>query len=322
MQLQPPLSTPERIGILLLPRFAMMALFSAIEPLRIANRMAGHELFRWSLISEDGNPVTASNGMPLGVDTAIRNGPACSSLAVCASFAPEADLTAGLLDWLTQQAGEPDCILGGIDTGSFILARAGLLTRQTVTLHWESLPEFRRRFPRIDAVESLFEVSADGFSCAGGSSAIDMMLDLVRRRHGDLLADQVGAQLMHARPRLPASRQRSADQTETVPELQRAIKLMEANLEAPLALRELARRAGVSWRRLERLFARHLARSPQYYYQQLRLNHAHHLLLDTSYPVLDIALASGFASSSTFARAFRRHYNLTPSQLRRARHKA
>ncbi|WP_028671199.1 GlxA family transcriptional regulator [Saccharospirillum impatiens] len=315
MRLDSPGETPEHIGLLLVPRFAMVALFSAIEPLRIANRLAGRALFHWTLISEDGQPVTASNGMPLGVDTSIAKAPACSSLAVCSSFAPEQAFRPILLDWLRERARQ-GCALGGMDTGCFILAQAGLLSGQTATLHWESLPEFRRCYPEVDAVESLFEVTSAGFSCAGGSSAIDMALALVRRRQGDDLANQVRDQLMHGRERLPASRQR-APARPTDPGLKRALALMERNLEHPLSLRELAGRAGLSWRHLERLCARHLGCSPRDHYQQLRLEHGHRLLLATDQPVLDIALACGFASSSTFTRAFRRRYDLTPSRLRR-----
>ncbi|MBF8223184.1 GlxA family transcriptional regulator [Halomonas sp. 328] len=312
---------PEPIGILLLPRFAMVALFSAIEPLRIANRMAGRELFRWHLIGLDGAPVTASNGMSLGVELALAQAPDFPSLAVCASFAPEAALTPALLGWLRERAAR-GCVLGGMDTGCVALAAAGLLDDRTVTLHWESLPDFRRRFPRVDAVESLYEVDARGFSCAGGSAAIDMALDLVRRRHGEALAARVNAQLVHARGRLPASRQRPAVPPHLPLELRRAIGLMEANLESPLAIADLARRLALSWRGLERLFLRYLACSPRDHYLGLRLDHAHGLLLETSHRVLEIAQACGFASASSFTRAFRQRHGLTPSQLRRQQDRA
>lgn len=314
MRLDSPGEAPEHLGLLLVPRFAMVALFSAIEPLRIANRLAGRTLFQWTLISEDGEPVVASNGMSLGVDTGVSDAPPCSSLAICASFAPEQAFRPVLLDWLTERARQ-GCALGGMDTGCFILAQAGLLNGQTVTLHWESLPDFRSRYPLVDAVESLFEVTPQGFSCAGGSSAIDMALSLVRRRHGNDLAQQVRDQLMHGRERLPASRQRPQHRPAD-PGLRRALALMENHLETPLSLRELAHQAGLSWRHLERLCDRHLNCSPRDHYQRLRLEQGHRLLLATNQPVLDIALTCGFASSSTFTRAFRRRYNLTPSRLR------
>ena len=317
MRLTPNVPSPERIGFLLLPRFAMVAFFSAIEPLRIANRISGQPLFHWDVISRDGQPVTASNGMALGAGYRLEDAPLTPSLAVCSSFAPDDAIDERLLAWLRERASR-GCVLGGMDTGCVVLAAAGLLDEQTVTLHWESLPEFRERFPSVDAVESLYEVTAEGFSCAGGSSAIDMSLDLIRRRHGDALAERVRDQLLHDQGRRPASRQRDPLMPED-PRLTRALALMEANLETPLGIGELAEALGLSWRRLERLFLRQLGTSPQRTYLVRRLDHAHRLLQETRHSVMEIALACGFGSASSFTRAFRRHHGLTPSALRRRR---
>ncbi|MGB8712971.1 MAG: GlxA family transcriptional regulator [Onishia taeanensis] len=319
MRLTPSLPSPERLGFLLLPRFAMVAFFSAIEPLRIANRISGRALFHWEVVSRDGRPVTASNGMALDADHGLEDAPLTPSLAVCSSFAPDDAIDETLIAWLRERASQ-GCVLGGMDTGCVVLAAAGLLDDQTVTLHWESLPEFRARFPRVDAVESLYEVTAEGFSCAGGSSAIDMSLDLIRRRHGDDLAERVCDQLLHDQGRRPASRQRDPVWRDPLmpedPLLTRAIALMEANLDTPLGIGELAAELDLSWRRLERLFVRQLGTSPQRIYMARRLDHAHRLLRETRHSVMEIALACGFGSASSFTRAFRRHHGLTPSELR------
>jgi len=316
MRLQPPNTVPERIGFLLLPRFAMVAFFSAIEPLRIANRIGGQTLFEWELISRDGEPVVASNGMPLATTCMLAEAPITPSLAVCASFEPEQGIDDELTGWLRERAAA-GCVLGGMDTGCYALAAAGLLDDQTVTLHWESLPDFRARFPSVDVVESLFEVTPEGFSCAGGSTAIDMSLDLIRRRHGETLADRVREQLIHDQGRQPASRQRAIPDQNLGPMLNRAIALMETHLETPLSIQSLAGEIGLGWRGLERLFKRSLACTPQRYYMALRLAHAHRLVLETRQPVIQIALACGFTSASSFTRAFQRHHGVTPSQLRR-----
>jgi len=314
MRLQPSETLPERIGFLLLPRFAMVAFFSAIEPLRIANRIDGRPLFRWDVISRDGEPVVASNGMTLIASGSLQTAPQVPSLAVCASFEPESAIDGELIDWLRARAYE-GCVLGGMDTGCYALAAAGLLDDKTVTLHWECLADFSTRFPRVDVVESIYEVTDEGFSCAGGSAAIDMSLDLIRRRHGDALAKQVRDQLIHEQGRRPASRQRNPAIPQE-PMLQRAITLMDDHLESPLSIRALANELGITWRRLDRLFARHLAISPQKTYLARRLDHAYWLLSETPHSIMDISLACGFASASSFSRAFRHHYGSTPSQLR------
>lgn len=314
MRLKPPDTTPEHIGFLLLPRFAMVAFFSAIEPLRIANRIEGRSLFEWDLISCDGEPVVASNGMSLNVGSSLHTAPNVPSLAVCASFNPDNGIDDKLIGWLKNRAHQ-GCVLGGLDTGCYALAAAGLLNDTTVTLHWECLSDFRTRYPRVDAVESIYEVTDEGFSCAGGSAPIDMSLDLIWRRQGDVLARKVRAQLIHEQGRLPASRQRDQN-IPPEPTIQRAITLMDTNLTSPLPIGTLASELGITWRTLDRLFVRHLAMSPQQTYLQRRLDHAYRLLCETPHSIMDISLACGFASASGFSRAFRHHYGATPRQLR------
>ncbi|WP_043532157.1 GlxA family transcriptional regulator [Litchfieldella xinjiangensis] len=310
--------TPELIGFLLLPRFSMMAFFSAVEPLRIANRIADRELFKWWVISPEGEPVSASNGMTLLVDGSLETAPRLPSLAICSSFEPEDTLTHALLKWLNRLA-QSNCVLGGLDTGSFILARAGLLEGQRVTMHWESLPAFRERFPEIEAVESLYEVGPRGFSCAGGAAAMDMTLDLITRRHGEALATAVSEQLIHARMRTHQDQQRMALTQRLGTHkhaLIEAVTLMEANIETPLGIKHIAERIGISLRQLQRLYEQELGERPRDYYLSIRLNHARQLLLETDRDILSVGLASGFTSASSFSRAYRQRYGMSPSLSR------
>ena len=62
---------PLRIAFLLVPRFSMMAFAAAVEPLRAANRLSGSPLFEWQLVSADGNPVTASNGISVAAQGSL-----------------------------------------------------------------------------------------------------------------------------------------------------------------------------------------------------------------------------------------------------------
>ena len=310
--------SPEPIGFLLLPRFSMMAFFSAVEPLRIANRIAGRPLFDWILISEDGAPVTASSGMTLVVDQSIAEVRHLPSLAVCSGFHPEAAISRELLAWL-HRLDQSGCALGGMDTGCFLLAAAGLLEGERVTLHWESLPTFRERFPGISTSDELYELGHRRFSCAGGAAAMDMTLEIIARRHGSRLAVDVSEQLVHERIRTRSDQQRrSLAQrlgTHKRP-LVEAVALMERHLETPLSLTEIARRVHVSPRQLQRLFEQELQDRPRDYYLKLRLKRARQLLEETDLDVLSIALACGFTSSSGLSRAFRGHYAMSPRQVR------
>jgi AraC family carnitine catabolism transcriptional activator len=309
---------PENIGFLLLPRFSMMAFFSAVEPLRIANRISGKTLFTWVLFSPDGEPVTASNGMTLMADKSMGDTLALSSLAICSGFEPEAHLNRALIAWL-YRLDQADCALGGLDTGGFLLAAAKLLKGERVTLHWESLPAFRERFPTLETSDELFELGERRFSCAGGAAAMDMALEVIARRHGTKLAVDVSEQLIHERLRSRSDRQRMTLARRLGTHNRRlveAVGLMERHLEAPLSLADVAKRSGVSSRQLQRLFEQELGASPRHWYLQLRLTRAKRLLAETDMDVLAVGIACGFASSSSFARAFRSHFGHSPRDAR------
>ncbi len=311
-------TTTERIGFLLLPHFSMMAFFSAVEPLRIANRISGRPLYDWTLISEDGGPVTASNGMTLLADQSIEAVHHLPALAVCSGFDPEAHQSRAITRWLNRldQAG---CVLGGLDTGCFVLAAAGLLKGERVTLHWESLPAFRERFPSIATSEELFELGSRRFSCAGGAAAMDMALEVITRRHGQELAIDVSEQLIHERMRTRRDQQRMtlARRLGTHRRhLVDAVALMERHLETPLSLAAVAERCGISSRQLQRLFEQELGATPRHWYLRLRLERARQLLAETDLDILSVGLACGFTSASSFSRAFRHHFAKPPRQVR------
>lgn len=309
---------PRQIGFLLLPEFSMMAFFAAVEPLRIANRCSGHELYRWRLYSADGGPVAASNGMTLLTDAAVGDQAYSPTVLVCASFHHEAHTTPKLLQWLRRLEGQ-SATLGGIDTGAFLLARAGLLNGHRVTLHWESIPAFRELYPGIECTAELFEIDRRRLTSSGGTATMDLMLQLIAQAHGADLAMAVSEQLIHQRIRRHSDHQRmtlSARLGVHNPTLIDAVDLMSQRIERPASVVEIARRCGVSQRQLERLFAEHLGATPRGHYLGLRLEHARYLLQQTDMAVLDVALACGFGSGASLSRAYRQRYGVAPSRDR------
>ena len=197
---------PQTLCFLLLPGFSMMGLMAAIEPLRVANRFRG-ELYRWRLLSLDGAAVAASNGMSLNVDTALELPAAGASLFVVAGFEPLASFDARLAHWL-HRAEREGVLLGGIDTGSFVLAEAGLLDGHRLTLHWEAIDAFKESYPHLTVTQELFEIDRRRITCAGGTASIDLMLDLIAQAHGPQLAIQVSEQFVLGRIRPRKDHQR------------------------------------------------------------------------------------------------------------------
>lgn len=305
------------IGFLLAPGFSAMAFFSALEPLRVANRLSGRPLYRWRVYSEDGEAVEASNGMRIVVD-AVFGADSPPTLIVCAGFEPARSESRRTLAILRQLA-RAGVVLGALDTGAHVLAKAGLLGGVRVSLHWEAEPAFREEFPEIEVTGELFEVDGRIFTCAGGTAALDLMLDRISRKHGPGLAAAVSEQFIHDRIRSSHDHQRmelSARLKVTNAKVLSVVRLMERNLEQPLGPEALARQAGVTPRQLERLFAAELSLSPQRYYRELRLMRARHLLRQTDMPVIDVAVATGFSSVSALSRRYAAHFGSPPSRDR------
>ncbi len=308
-------SATETFGFLLVPNYAMLAFASALEPLRVANRLARQKLYDWRIFSQDGGPVAASNALCLVADHAIGDaGPACDRVVVVASFEPETGYDAATLQWLRRQA-RTNAALGAIDTGSFVLAKAGLLTGYRATTHWESLQGFAEQFPRVAVGSGLFIIDRMRFTCAGGTAALDMMLHLIRLRHGQKLATAVSDQFIHARIRDPAEQQRT--QPELRQGLARALDMMETHLEETLDIGALAEAAALSRRQLERQFQAHFRCSPQRYYLDLRLQRARAMLQYTDMQVTEIALACGFGTASHFSNSYRAWAGFAPANERR-----
>ncbi len=311
--------TPQRIGLLLIPKLSMVALMSAVEPLRLANWVSGRELYSWELFSADGEPVAASNGIVLLVDKAIAEVSLFPTVVVCSGIEVHGYRDATVFAWLRRLA-RLGAEIGAVCTGTQILARAGLLDDHRCTIHWENLPGFVEEFPDIEVSGELFEIDGNRFTCSGGTAALDMMLNMIARQYGRDLAVAVSDELIHDHIRDHHDHQRHARRLRlgvSHPKLLAVIAAMEESLEQPLSQGELARRVSLSTRQLERLFRKYARRTPSRYYLDLRLARARRLLLQTTLSVLGVAVACGFVSASHFSKCYREHFGRSPREERR-----
>jgi transcriptional regulator GlxA family with amidase domain len=313
-----PRELPQRIGFFLVPQFSMIAFVAAVEPLRLANRLAGKALYEWVLISADGMPVQASNGIELRPDREMTDAEDLDVITVCGGLDVHTFNERAVLFWLRRRDRQ-GVDIGALCTGAHVLALAGLLDGYRCTIHWENLPSFAECFPDIDVSSELFEIDRKRFTCSGGTAALDMMLNVIAMQHGHELAAAVADQFIHERIRDRHDHQRislPARLGVRHPKLLSVIDLMEQNLEEPLGRAALASSAGLSTRQLERLFRKYLGRSPARYYLELRLNKARLLLLQTNMSVIDVALACGFVSASHFSKCYRDFFGRTPRRER------
>ncbi len=310
---------PDRFAFILIPNFSLIAFASAIEPLRLANRHTGRELYQWQIVSKDGEPVRASNGVQVTVDQSLADvrlspGGTNPTILLCTGVGVEQYQDKEVFGWL-RRADRSGAAVGALCTGAHVLARIGLLDDHKCTIHWENLPGFVEDFPEIDVSADLFAVDRKRLTCSGGTAALDLMLHLIAENQGNEIASKISEQCLQDRVRQSHDHQRIPSRVRLGvhnPKLISAIEMMESNIEEPLNQEMLARYIGLSRRQLERLFRKHLGRTPAQYYLELRLERARHLLYQTSMPIMNVAFACGFVSASHFSTCYRQKYGRTP----------
>jgi transcriptional regulator GlxA family with amidase domain len=308
----------KRFVFLLLDRFTMLSFASAVEPLRIANRVSGENLYGWALAGEGGTQVTCSNGASFKLDQGLEEIDREEVVLVCGGIDIQKSSTRSVLNWLRRES-RRGVTIGGLCTGAYTLAKAGLLEGKKATIHWENQDGFQEEFEDVKLTKSIFVMDGNRWSTAGGTASLDLMLKIIAADHGEDLANTVADQLIYSTIRTDQDTQRLSIPTRIGvrhPKLSQVIQMMEGNIEDPMSPADLAEEVGMSTRQLERLFRRYLNRSPKRYYMELRLQKARNLLMQTDMSVINVALACGFASPSHFSKCYRSHYNTTPYRER------
>ncbi|MBU2937185.1 MULTISPECIES: GlxA family transcriptional regulator [Pacificibacter] len=311
--------TPIRFEFALLNNVSMLSVISAIEPLRVANRMAGYECYCWDIVSEDGAEVHASNGLKFASSGRIGEGLVPDYTFVCAGLSLEAIQPTRLSAFLNRRAAA-GVYLGAISMGSIFLARAGLLRNSRCTIHWEGLPAFKEEFPDIHVSHAIYEVDNGIMTCAGGMSSFDMIMCIIARDHDASLVTSIINQLQLDRVRSEVTLQSSGSMKlpDTAPKrLRHAVILLDENMEYPLSPTDLAETVGASRRTLERMFLKYTGMTPSKFSKVQRLERSKDLLQHSGLSILDIALATGFRSGAYFSYCFSEYFGVPPSQIRR-----
>ena len=309
---------PTRYVFVLLNRFSMISFSSAIECLRLANRMSNRTLFTWVLQSDDGEAVTCSNGTSFNVDGALGDLGKNDIVVLCGGVDIHLATTKHVLSWLRREARKGLPIVG-LCTAAYVMARAGILDEKRATIHWENHDSFAEDFPEVVLTKSVFVRDGARITAAGGTASIDLFLRQITDQYGSDLSNAVADQMIYTSIRTDRDSQRLSVPTRIGvrhPKLGMVIQVMEANIEEPISPAALAKDVGMSTRQLERLFRRYLSRSPKRYYMELRLQKARNLLMQTDMSVINVGLACGFASPSHFSKCYRAHYNTTPYRER------
>jgi len=318
VKLNTEVKSPRRFVFVLIENFTLLSFSSALDALRIANRMSGKKLYDWIFIGENEEFVSCSAGTQFKLDNSLIELHRDDTILLCGGTSIQESTTRKLIGWLRREA-RRGLIIGGLCTAAYPMAKAGLLDEKKATIHWENQDSFAEEFLEVELTKTVFVCDGNRYTTAGGTSSIDLLLKIIADEHGEELANAVADQMIYSSIRTDQDTQRLSVPTRIGvrhPKLSKVIQMMEINIEEPISPSILAKEVGMSTRQLERLFRRYLDRSPKRYYMELRLQKARNLLMQTDMSVINVALACGFASPSHFSKCYRAHYDTTPYRER------
>ena len=318
IKLNTEVKSPRRFVFVLIENFTLLSFSSALDALRIANRMSGKKLYDWTFIGENEEFVSCSAGTQFKLDNSLIELHRDDTILLCGGTAIQESTSKKLIGWLRREA-RRGLVIGGLCTAAYPMAKAGLLDDKKATIHWENQDSFAEEFLEVELTKTVFVCDGNRYTTAGGTSSIDLLLKIIADEHGEELANAVADQMIYSSIRTDQDTQRLSVPTRIGvrhPKLSKVIQMMEINIEEPISPSILAKDVGMSTRQLERLFRRYLDRSPKRYYMELRLQKARNLLMQTDMSVINVALACGFASPSHFSKCYRAHYDTTPYRER------
>lgn len=317
------LRRPITVDLLIVPGCSLLTASSAVEPLRAANRQTGRTVFDWRFVSIDGEAPVTSAGIAWPVSARHDAATRCDVLAVLAGFGA-AQMTDRKLFAHIYRAARQATIVIGIESGAWLLARAGLLDEHRAATHWEDFEEFAAAFPNVDLRPDRYVVDGRFITTSGASPTFDLMVDLVRQVLGHPAALDVASSFVHDDLRAAGDAQVNVTlgNANHDPRLVRSIRIMETHIDAPVSIAAIAKRVSMSARGLEQLFSRQLGQTPGAYFLSLRLAAARRLVNDTRLSMTDIASRTGFSSEPAFSRAFSRQFGIAPSLYRKNRSSA
>jgi len=307
------------ISFLLLENFSLISFASAIEPLRLANKVLKRRVFDYECYSPDGGDVSASNGTTMRVAGPLSRVARTDLLVICSSDNVEKVRLSPAVKTTIREILRSNCTVAGICTGAYVLAELGLLTDRACTIHWEYSEIFRELFPTANLQNTLVQEDGRFLTCAGGTSAFELMVGFIEEHCGLKIGLEVADIALHHSLRPKSGHQRAQLHLRlgiTNKRLLHCVEMMEANIEQPIPFHDLVARSGVSRRQLERLFRQHFGVTPTTYYRTIRLNAARQLVQRTPMPIVDVAVASGFVNASHFTKCYRREFRINPAQDR------
>ncbi|HEX2192290.1 MAG TPA: helix-turn-helix domain-containing protein [Acidimicrobiales bacterium] len=315
------MSSPHTVATVLAPKVAMFELSVACEVFGLDRSELVDPWYRHLVCAGGPPPLRSPEGIevhaPHGLDAVT------GADTVVVPGWPYATHPPGdeLLDAL-RAAHERGARMLSVCTGAFVLAEAGLLDGKVATTHWMHAAELARRYPRVKVDPKVLYVDAgDVLTSAGTSAGIDLCLHVVRQDHGAEVANAVARRMV-----VPPHRDGGQAQFVDLPvaaaagddPLAAVLEWAMENLDLPLSVNELARRATMSPRTFARRFRAATGTTPHRWILRQRLLLARRLLETTEEPVGRVAARCGFATAAGLRLHFSREMGASPLAYRHA----
>jgi len=302
-----------QICILLLPAVSLSNISHILEPLQAANQISARPLYQWQLASAQGMPVITAEGLQLSTQKFDPESNFDCLLVIGDQHQPHS-LSLSLLTALSKLNRQRNRFFGGIGSGAILLEKAGLLNNA----NWTVAPELAANSGATQP-HALFQIAHQRFTCQGETANLDMMLHIIQQQHGKALTVHIAEMLAYPNLRQPTKLTRPTPidlDASAPPALAEVLTLMQKNFAEPLSLEEISHYCGLGSRQIQRLFKQHIGTTPNNYYLQQRLDHAHRLLVETSVPIKQIASDSGFSSLPTFYKRYKSRFGNPPMSSR------
>ena len=301
-----------RTGFLLLEHFSLPAFTQALDTIVTANLLRPGLFASRTLGLNDGE-VVSDLGLVIRPDarfdaSAIQQ---LDLLVVCGGYRTELKAADEFIH-LLRTAAERGVTLAGLWNGAWFLGSAGLLDGYRCAIHPEHRPALAEVSKAAHVTSEPYVIDRDRLTASSPAGAFHMALDWIKGLHDKALVEGIEDILAFEESRY--RRIKPAENICVSAPLREVVKLMDANLEEPLELEQLAVYAGRSRRQLERLFKEQLGTTPQRYYMELRITEARRLLQHTELSQVDVLVACGFVSPSHFSKCYSSYFGYRPSK--------
>lgn len=311
-----------RVGFLLAPRFTLVAFAGFVDALRLAaddGDRSQQRLCTWKILGEPEATVGSSCGAAIKVTAPLERPGDFDYIVVVGGLLHEGQaVPASYYQFLREAAAEGVNIVG-LCTGSFILARAGLMKGYVACVSWFHRDEFTDEFPdcRVTSNQT-FIADRDRLTCAGGTKVVHLAAYIIERAVGRTSARKALRIMLEEQP-LPS---RTLQPEEVISErshdsvVHKAMLLLEQNLQSPTPIDDICKPLGIGRRQLERRFRKDVGLSPAGYRQKLRVERAKWFLQNTDLDVLEVGLECGFQNGAHFSRTIRQLLGAPPTVIR------